>query len=78
MTPPVTGELRCHHCTQWLGETSRSLAFVGMFKDPRQRERVAAPRDTWRCKSCGWANVFQAPDTAPRQWRDGIDLKGAA
>jgi hypothetical protein len=73
------GRLRCHHCGQsFLGESSSALVFVGMFKDPRERERITAPRDTYRCKSCGWANVFQAPDTAPRHWRDGIELKGAA
>jgi hypothetical protein len=71
-------QLHCHHCQRWLGESRESLAFVGMFKDPRQRERVTEPRDTWRCKSCGWANVFQVSDAPARHWRDGIDLKGAA
>jgi len=71
-------ELRCHHCTQWLGETSRSLVFVGMFKDPRQRERVSEPRDTWRCKSCGWANVFhEQANAVTRDYRTEIELKRA-
>jgi hypothetical protein len=79
MTVPAQSvQLHCHHCSTWLGEARETLTFVGMFKDPRERERVTGPRDTYRCKRCGWANVFQAPDTAPRQWRDGIDLKGAA
>ena len=71
-------ELRCHHCTRFLGESSTALTFVGMFKDPRERERVSVPRDTWRCKSCGWCNVFQVTDTPAREWRDGIDLKRAS
>jgi hypothetical protein len=79
MTVPATSvQLHCHHCSTWLGEAREALTFVGMFKDPRERERVPGPRDTYRCKRCGWANVFQAPDTAPRHWREGIDLKGAA
>jgi len=52
-----------------MGETSSSLTFVGMFKRPEDRSMVEAPRDTWRCKSCGWVNVFQAEERDPRSWR---------
>ena len=76
MSHPASVQLHCHHCQRWLGEARDSLTFVGMFKDPRQRERVEGPRDTYRCKSCGWANVFQSPaNAAIREWRDGIELK---
>ena len=68
-------QLHCHHCQRWLGESSDPLTFVGMFKDPRERERVGGPRDTYRCKSCGWANVFQTAQGAVREWRPGIELK---
>lgn len=76
--PPLGPQLHCHHCQRWLGETSQSLVFVGMFKDPRERERVTGARDSWRCKSCGWTMVFQAPEMPVRAWRDGIDLKRAS
>ncbi len=69
----TTVELRCHHCTQWLGETSRSLVFVGMFRDPRQRDRVEGARDSYRCKGCGWLNIFQA---ATRDYR-AIEIKAS-
>lgn len=71
-------QLHCHHCSTWLGETAASLTFVGMFKDPRERERISEPRDTYRCKRCGWANVFHAQGTeTAREWREGIELKRA-
>ena len=70
-------QLHCHHCQRWLGECRESLTFVGMFKDPRERERVSEPRDTYRCKSCGWANVFLATaNAALRDWR-AVELKKA-
>lgn len=69
---PEGQQLRCHHCKQWLGESSQPLELVGLFKDPRQRERIQIPRDTWRCRACGWANVF-AP-AASGSWRD-VELK---
>ncbi len=77
MTNPASVQLHCHHCSTWLGESREALTFVGMFKDPRERERVAGPRDTYRCKRCGWANVFLAAEQAPRAWRDGIELKAS-
>jgi len=52
-------QLHCHHCSTWLGESVESLTFVGMFKDPRDRERVEGPRATYRCKRCSWVNLFQ-------------------
>ena len=78
MTQPSSVELRCHHCTQWLGETSRSLVFVGMFKSPQDRQRVDGPRDTYRCKGCGWVNVFQGTASAAiRDYRANIELKAS-
>jgi hypothetical protein len=68
VSQPASVQLHCHHCQRWLGEARESLTFVGMFKDPRDRERLAEPRDTYRCKSCGWANVFQT--AAVRDWRE--------
>ncbi len=62
--PPLGQQLHCHHCQRWIGETSQSLVFVGMFKDPRDRERVEGHRDTYRCPSCKWSNVFQSPAAA--------------
>ena len=77
MTQPASVQLHCHHCQRWLGESRETLTFAGMFRDPRQRERISEPRDTWRCKSCGWANVFVVLGTAVREWRDGIELKAS-
>lgn len=51
--------IRCHRCKQWIGESREEMELVGLFKDPRECERLPAPRDTWRCKACGWANVFR-------------------
>jgi len=74
----VSEQLHCHHCQRWLGETSESLMFVGMFKDPRQRERLSDPRDTYRCASCKWVNVFQSSaNAATRDYRD-VELKRAS
>lgn len=51
-------QLHCHHCTTWLGESESPLTFVGMFKDPQDRNYLPAPRNTYRCKRCGWVTVF--------------------
>lgn len=72
MSQPSGQQLHCHHCQRWVGETSQSLVFVGMFKAPHDRARVDGARDVWRCKSCGWVNVFQP--AAVRDYRD-IELK---
>ena len=77
MTQPASVQLHCHHCSTWLGETASSLVFVGMFKDPRERERVQEPRDTYRCKRCGWANVFQTQANATMRDYRSIDLKAS-
>jgi hypothetical protein len=76
--PAPSVQLHCHHCSTWLGESRESLTFVGMFKDPRERERVPQPRDTYRCKRCGWVNVFQATDAAVRDWRADVEIKKAS
>lgn len=52
-------QLHCHYCTHWLGESSESVQFVGMFQRPKDREKVPEPRDTYRCGSCRWVNVFR-------------------
>ena len=70
----MTVQLRCHHCGGWLGESSNSLTMVGIFKNPPDREYVAPPRETYRCKGCGWVNVFQVP--AVRDYRN-IELKAS-
>lgn len=70
-----TVQLRCHHCTQWLGETSQSLSFTGMFHAPQDREWVEGQRDTYRCKGCGWVNVFKpVANAAMRDWRN-VEIK---
>lgn len=58
-------QLRCHRCHQWLGESSEPMELVGLFKDPRQRECIREPRNTWRCKACGSANVFRPTSPLP-------------
>lgn len=60
MTLPEPCELRCHHCTHALRGTKYPAVFVGMFKPIGQRVYVG-PGDTYRCKGCGWVNVFQPP-----------------
>ena len=57
-----------------MGEASEAMELVGLFKEPRDVERMALPRDTWRCKSCGWANVFRR--VGSRAWRD-VETKRA-
>lgn len=47
------------------------LDFVGMFKDPRDRAMLPEPRDSYRCKSCGWINCFRP---AALSWRS-VELK---
>ena len=78
MTMPAvqTVQMRCHHCHQWVGESSAPMDFVGMFKDPRDRSMIPEPRDTYRCKHCGWANVFRpvAVNGGRQTWR-AIELK---
>jgi len=70
-----TYQLRCHHCSQWVGESSIPLEFFGMFKHPRDCALVEEPRSTYRCKSCGWVTVFRpAMANGIRPWR-AIELK---
>lgn len=58
-----------------MGEASEPMELVGLFKEPRDVERLTEPRDTWRCKSCGWANVFRRARS--RSWHE-IETKGAS
>ena len=57
--------VRCHHCSAFCGEASEPLKFVGMFERAKDANVVALPRETWRCGSCGWVNVFRRAS-----WRD--------
>ncbi len=69
-------ELHCHYCVRWVGDTSQALVFVGMFKDPHDRYRLSHPRDTYRCKSCGWVNIFRPREVEARDYRS-IELKAS-
>jgi hypothetical protein len=52
-------QIHCHHCKQWLGESSQVMRLIGLFEAPRDRARVEGARDSWHCKKCGWVNVFR-------------------
>ena len=71
---PAPHQLHCHYCSHWLGEASAPVEFMGMFKQPKEREQVEPPRDTYRCGSCRWVNVFRRPERQGRDWRH-IHLK---
>lgn len=73
---PAIFQLRCHHCKQWLGEAPGPMELVGLFKDTYAVEQVTPPRYTWRCKACGWANVFRTAATGLASWRE-VELKQA-
>lgn len=76
MTKPF--EIRCHRCSSWIGEAKDPMELVGIFKVVRDVELIRAPRNTWRCKSCGWANVFRVAEPAGNgKWRD-VELKEGA
>lgn len=71
-------QLHCHHCSTWCGESPESLTFVGMFKDPQDRNMVSGPRWTYRCKRCAWVNCFQSQvSAAVRDYRHDIELKAS-
>jgi hypothetical protein len=70
----VSFELRCHHCSSWLGESREPLKHRGSFETPRDREVLPEPRDSWRCKGCGWVNVFR-PYTRDEVARSMIEVK---
>lgn len=67
-------EIRCHWCHHWIGESSRPMTFVRVFRHPRLRESVPGPRDAWRCKACGSVSVFSATDSAEVGW-NRIEVK---
>ena len=68
----MTYDLRCHRCSHFMGESSEPVEFSGLFKRPRDREQVKAPRSSWRCPSCGWTNVFKRVTSS---WRE-VEMKG--
>jgi hypothetical protein len=65
-------EIRCGHCSQFVGEVHEPVRFVGMFEDPKDRLCLPEPRSTWRCGKCGWATIFR-PE---RGRREQIETKG--
>lgn len=71
-------EIRCHHCgNKWIGESSRVMRFVGQVESPRLRELAIGPRDSWRCKSCGWVSIFvpAESETKPRAGWRAVEVK---
>lgn len=66
----MSRQLYCPNCSHWLGESSAALTFAGMFEGPQLRHNVSEPRDTYRCKSCGWITVFRStPRSSDANWR---------
>jgi hypothetical protein len=51
-------DLRCHHCSHWLGETFIDLRPAAVCENPQDRTQIAPPRFTWRCPSCKWVTVL--------------------
>ena len=70
-------QLRCHNCSSWLGEAREPMKFRGCVESPKDREYVAGPRDTWRCKGCGWSNIF-GPFTEAEARKAAIEMKRSA
>lgn len=58
---PEAVKLRCHRCSQFIGEAAAAVEFVGIVKYGDLCNVIPAPRSVWRCK-CGWMNIF-APVT---------------
>jgi hypothetical protein len=71
----VSFDLRCHRCSAWIGEARESMELVGLFQKPRDREHIPEPRDAWRCKGCGWVNVFKPAEKPAASWRT-VETKG--
>lgn len=64
-------QLRCHRCSAWIGESPGPMELVGIFKNARDRECLPGPRSSWRCKGCGWVNVFEPhPDWRALEVKD--------
>lgn len=59
-------DLRCDRCDAFLGEAAELMRLVGVFKAARDTEHVDPPRYSWRCKGCGWINIFRALDKQAR------------
>lgn len=73
-------DVRCHRCSKWIGEAHEPVELVGLFRDPQDRHNIPAPRQTFRCKSCMWTNVFRVVASAWRgvQTKAGVDIPGAS
>jgi hypothetical protein len=52
-------EVRCHHCSKFVGESAVRLKLVGVVESRELREKMDADRFSWLCK-CGWTTVFKA------------------
>jgi hypothetical protein len=52
------------------------MELIGMFRRPRDREQIPAPRDTWRCKGCGWVNLFESVQPGRSLETKGLVARG--
>ena len=75
-------DVHCHRvaCGVWIGESREPLEFSGVFRSAKEREHIPAPRYSWRCKGCGWTNIFRPASPVAVTGRDGrrIELKRGA
>jgi phage FluMu protein Com len=76
MTAPEvrSNQLRCHHCSHWVGESSSPVEFAGMFRSLRDRVFVEEPRTTFQCRHCKWVNVFRPTANPAQRWQP-IEMK---
>lgn len=50
--------LRCHRCSQFIGEAAEAVELVAIVKESDLVAIVQEPRATYRCR-CGWFNIFK-------------------
>lgn len=62
-------EIRCHHCSHFLGEADRPLELVAIVKTRAMRDAIAPPRQSWKCK-CGWTSVFRTAEPESQMYGD--------
>jgi hypothetical protein len=73
---PDAYPIHCHKCSAWIGETTNPMEPWGLFRSARDRESVPPPRNSWRCKGCGWVNVFRVSKIGKHgSWRE-VEVKG--
>jgi hypothetical protein len=70
----VTHTLRCHSCSMCVGESTRYMRLVGLFRASMigKIEKAHPNEERLKCQSCKWVNIFH-PVAAP-SWRD-IEVK---